>query len=119
MRKKVIRIDLYLNQQGEIQSFQVEGHAGYAPKGQDIVCAAVSALTFGTVNAITELLAVPLDVDMEEGGGFLRCTVPSGLAEDVREKVQLLLQGMQLSLRSIEQEYGRNLKIVIHEKVRG
>lgn len=112
----MIRVDLYLNQQGEIQSFEVKGHAGYAPKGEDIVCAAVSALTFGTVNAITELLAVPLAVEMEEEGGFLHCTVPSGLAQDVQEKVQLLLQGMHLSLRSIEQEYGRHLKIVIHGK---
>ncbi|CAG8829598.1 3770_t:CDS:1, partial [Gigaspora rosea] len=28
----------------------VEGHAGYQKKGQDIVCAAISAITNGTIN---------------------------------------------------------------------
>ena len=41
------------------------GHAGYAPAGQDIVCAAVSALIFALVTAaqeeegLTELLIRP------------------------------------------------------------
>ncbi len=34
--------------------FQTEGHAGYADPGEDIVCAAVSALVINTINAIEE-----------------------------------------------------------------
>ena len=30
----------------------MQGHAGYAEPGQDIVCAAVSALVINTINAI-------------------------------------------------------------------
>ena len=33
-------------------SFRSKGHAGYAPAGEDIVCAAVSALIITTVNSI-------------------------------------------------------------------
>ena len=32
----------------------VQGHAGYAPKGQDIVCAAVSALVYALIAALEE-----------------------------------------------------------------
>ena len=32
----------------------VEGHAGYAPKGQDIVCAAVSALVYALIGTLEE-----------------------------------------------------------------
>ncbi len=32
----------------------VMGHAGYAPKGQDIVCAAASALVFALIGALEE-----------------------------------------------------------------
>lgn len=32
----------------------VQGHAGYAPKGEDIVCAAVSALTYALIGALEE-----------------------------------------------------------------
>ena len=35
-----IRIDV------EGMRLEIEGHAGYAPPGQDIICAAVSALTY-------------------------------------------------------------------------
>lgn len=36
----------------------LRGHAGYAPRGQDIVCAAVSALIYALVAALEEKGAV-------------------------------------------------------------
>ena len=35
----------------------VKGHAGYADKGEDIVCAGVSAIIFGLMNALDEKIA--------------------------------------------------------------
>ena len=32
----------------------VQGHAGYAPKGQDVVCAAVSALVYALIATLKE-----------------------------------------------------------------
>ena len=32
----------------------VQGHAGYAPKGQDVVCAAVSALVYALIATLEE-----------------------------------------------------------------
>ncbi|WP_437177576.1 ribosomal-processing cysteine protease Prp [Heyndrickxia camelliae] len=43
---------------GKIMSFQSEGHAYYDEPGKDIVCAGVSAVTFGTVNSIEALLGI-------------------------------------------------------------
>ena len=37
-------IRITYNEVGDVMILQAEGHAGFAPKGQDIVCAAVSAL---------------------------------------------------------------------------
>ena len=34
----------------ESMTLCIEGHAGYAPKGRDIVCAAVSALVYTLIN---------------------------------------------------------------------
>ena len=34
---------------------EMDGHANYAPKGQDIVCAGVSALSFALVNALDKI----------------------------------------------------------------
>lgn len=111
----MVQIKIRCNPVGQIRSFTVEGHAGFGPKGTDIVCAAISALTFGTVNAITELLDVPLDVELKEEGGFLHCTVPARLDHTVQEKVDLLLEAMLLSLRSIEKEYQHCVRLDVEE----
>ena len=53
----MIKADFYLNTDGSYRGFSVSGHAGYAKRGQDIVCASVSSLVINTVNAIEALKA--------------------------------------------------------------
>ena len=38
--------------EGTIVGFEIKGHANYAKRGEDIVCAGVSAVSVGTVNEI-------------------------------------------------------------------
>ncbi|MER2130809.1 MAG: ribosomal-processing cysteine protease Prp [Carnobacterium inhibens] len=40
----MIQATFHMNEKEDILAFKVEGHAGYAPSGRDIVCAAVSSL---------------------------------------------------------------------------
>lgn len=50
-------IDVYIRKSGDhYMEFHVEGHAGYAEMGKDIVCSAVSALTVTLENALGQLL---------------------------------------------------------------
>lgn len=39
---------------GHIVSLEVTGHSGSAEKGKDLVCAAVSAISFGLCNALDQ-----------------------------------------------------------------
>lgn len=94
---------------GDIQSFTIVGHAGYADAGEDIVCAAVSGISFGAINAIYQLLGAELSVEQGEDG-YLRCRVPRFEPETDR-KVQLLLDGMIASLRSVAVEYGQFVQV--------
>ena len=48
------------------------GHAGYAPRGQDIVCAAVSALTL-TLAEHLRRSGIPVEEERRPGGLTLRC----------------------------------------------
>jgi hypothetical protein len=45
-----------------------EGHAGYAPVGQDIVCAGVSALLYGFVAYLRETLPIAKAEDFRPNG---------------------------------------------------
>ena len=40
---------------GSYEEFISKGHAGYAEEGQEIICAAVSALVINTVNSLEQL----------------------------------------------------------------
>ena len=69
------------------------GHAGYAKRGRpDILCAAISALTIGTVNSLEELAGERLTVTENEQTGFLKCDFESVL----QEKSGFLMDSMVL-----------------------
>lgn len=48
-------------------SFTSKGHAGYAGEGQDIVCAAVSALIINTVNSIETFTEDCIEAEEKDG----------------------------------------------------
>lgn len=89
------------------------GHAGYAKKGRpDVLCAAVSALTIGTVNSLEELAGEKLKTVQNEETGFLRCDFESVL----QEKSSFLMDAMVFSLENISREYGdRYLQVKFEE----
>ncbi|GIP39207.1 hypothetical protein J31TS4_24870 [Paenibacillus sp. J31TS4] len=92
-----------------IRSFTVKGHADYAESGKDIVCAGVSTVTVGTVNAAEAVLGIQMEAGMKHG--WVEASVPAGLSEDLEHKLQLLLESMVVMLQSIEQSYGSYITI--------
>ncbi len=110
----MIQIRINRTKSGKIQSFTMDGHAEFADPGEDIVCAGASAVSFGTINAIEELTGYEPEVELGSDG-FLRCTIPDDLSEAVQEKVQLLLEAMVVSLKTIERDYGEHIKITFKQ----
>jgi hypothetical protein len=92
-----------------ILSFQVQGHAEYDKPGRDIVCAGVSAVAIGTVNAVEALTGVVLTDQADNG--LLQAAVPAELTTERKQQVDLLLESMLVMLRTIEQSYGKYITI--------
>lgn len=111
----MIGIKIYRSESGKIQSFEISGHALFADRGKDIVCAGVSAVSVGAINAVHELTGITPDLE-HRADGFLRCVIPEDLPPGTHEKVQLLLEGMIVSLRSIEETYGEHIKITFKKQ---
>ncbi|RSL32701.1 ribosomal-processing cysteine protease Prp [Salibacterium salarium] len=107
----MIKVKVDRNDAKRITAFSMSGHADSGPYGYDLVCAGASAVSFGTVNAIDALCEVELDVDMEDEGGYIHCAVPSHVTGHVSGEVQLLLEGMLVSLQTIADEYSDHIKI--------
>lgn len=100
----MITISLFRNQKQQIVRFLVEGHAGYAESGADIVCASVTTAAFTAVNGITDVAGIEAHIEMREG--YLAFKLPCDLLPAMREKADLLLESMVLSFENLTEQYG-------------
>ena len=95
-------ITIIYDEKGKDMSLQASGHAGYAPKGQDIVCAAVSTLM--------QSLAYSVDsgtVTCDPGGdNILRVQASRSL--DTLAKFELVMDGLYL----LAQQYPENVRLI-------
>ena len=99
---------------GSYRGFYCMGHAGYAKRGRpDILCAAISALTIGTINSLEELAGEKLNVTHNEETGFLKCVFESVL----QDKSGFLMDSMVFSLENISREYGEKYLQIKFEEV--
>ncbi len=89
--------------------FSCSGHAEYAEPGEDIVCAAVSALTLTTANALEALTEDGMQAEQAEDGGYLMVQMEDPLSE----RAAVLLDALALGLQMIEESYGNRYLTVI------
>ena len=97
---------------GNLVKFKLAGHADAGEYGQDIVCAAVSAVSIGAVNGIEALAGFTPNVDADEvNGGHLQLVVDQELTGEQMHITQILLENLELSMQSIAESYGDYVQI--------
>lgn len=79
-------------------TLSVEGHAGYAEKGKDIVCAAVSILLYTLSYSLAgmEELIEDSDIQLEEGKSYIACKPKKGYRQNVDLIFWTCLNGFEL-----------------------
>lgn len=93
------------------QGFQAQGHTGFADRGEDIVCAAVSVLTQTAVLGLDEVLSIRCHVEVDEETGRLRCLLPKRLSEATWEQAQLVLKILYAGLNAVQEQYGKYVSV--------
>jgi uncharacterized protein len=83
----------------------VKGHAGYAPVGQDIVCAAVSTLFQTLVWSIEELAGDKIKYEFADGRSWIKRD--GNLSEDV----YLLMRSFFIGIEAIRDAYPEYVRI--------
>ncbi|QKE75479.1 ribosomal-processing cysteine protease Prp [Arthrobacter citreus] len=93
---------------GRIGSFKISGHAFFADSGTDIVCAGISAVSIGTINALEAIchIASELNTVIDEKRAILKYQLPIDLKDENMQKAQLILEAMIVSLQTIAASYG-------------
>ena len=110
----MIKVDIYQDQSDVVYGFRMEGHAGYADAGEDIVCAAVSALVINTINSIEAFTEDTLEYAVHEEKDVVTFSITS---RPVGQAAELLLKSLVLGLEGIEREYGKQyIKVKIKRK---
>ena len=85
---------------------QIKGHAGYAPIGEDIVCAGVTALYQTTVGYIADVMNEPLTVkEVKQTNEYTLLT--KNLSDEAKVLVGAFLYGLKL----IEEEFPNHITI--------
>lgn len=109
----MIQVTIFENQAKEYTALHCIGHAEYADPGEDIVCAAVSALVINTVNSIEHLVHDEFDLVTEQKSGLVDFSLKAGYS---RESL-LLLQSLVLGLQGIQKNYGTEYMMLIFKEV--
>ncbi len=102
----MIKIEIFRNQAGEIAGFQVRGHSNTAPRGQDIVCAGVSALTQTAVLGMEKHLNRDFTLAIRSSG-----QLKFDLKDDPDTFTGAILETMLLGLREIAKANPDNVSI--------
>ena len=98
----MVRVTILKDQQNLCRGFETKGHALYADKGQDIVCAAVSALTINTVNSLEQLTTDSFVLHSDEAAGRISVR----FEKEPGEAAALLLSSYELGISGIAESYG-------------
>ena len=84
---------------------KVEGHAGYAEPGEDIVCAAVSALTQAFAASVEELTTDEIMCEFGAGKALIQY-------RDLSANAQLLMDSFFVGCRMVADTYPENVQLV-------
>lgn len=102
----MITATLLINKDKQIIKATIAGHAQSNVKGKDLVCAAVSAIVIGTVNALTSEVETSIKEVVKDGYVEIETILPNPIQQHM-----LLTMSYQLETLSIAQsKYLRFIK---------
>ena len=93
-----------------ITGFTVSGHSGYAENGQDIVCAAISAVVTMAEATINDVCGAKAKVRVKDEDARITLTLPASCDEE--ETVQAVLAGMMVTLCNLRDDYPDYIEVM-------
>ncbi len=95
-----------------IVGFEMKGHSGYAPQGEDIVCAALTSAVRLTECAVNDVLGLEASVKARDKDAFLSLKLPSALGQTNESTCQALLAALMVHCVQLAEEYPENITVL-------
>ena len=100
----------FYTENDRITGFSVSGHSGYAEIGQDVVCAAITAVVTMAEATINDVCGAKAKVRVRKEDARITLTLPTSCDEE--ESVQAVLAGMLLTLCSMRDDYPDYIEVL-------
>ena len=85
------------------KKIECKGHAGFADRGEDVVCAAVSVLTINLLNSVEKFTDDGIVIEQDEKKGLIRLE----FKDTPSPEADLLARSFELGVTSISEQYGK------------
>ena len=97
-------------EEDRITGFSISGHSGYAEAGQDIVCAAISAVVTMAEATINDICGAKAKVRVKDADARITLTLPASCDEE--DTIQAVLAGMLVTLCSLRDDYPDYIEVL-------
>ena len=95
-----------------IVGFEVKGHSGYAPEGEDIVCAAITSAIRLVEATVNDVLGLAASVKIREESATISLRLPGGLDPTAESTCQALMTGLMVYFAQLHDEYPDNIEVL-------
>ena len=102
----------FYSEGSRVTGFEVKGHSGYAPEGEDIVCAAVTSAVRLVECAVNDVLGLEASVKVKEKDASISLKLPNGLGQTNESTCQTLLVALMVHLVQLAEEYPDNITVL-------
>lgn len=99
-----------VNHEGKYIGFKIEGHSGYAPIGEDIVCAGISTIGQAAIIGIEEIAKVKCISSIVPETAKLSLVVMDR-ALDKLDKAELMIKTAKVIIENIHEQYPDHVQI--------
>ena len=111
---------VFFRSDGIFYGFEEQGHTGYGQEGDDIICAALSAMTMLIINTVEVGYASDVDYEVNEGATNIRVRSKAALPQfESDEKKRYAVSGLFLSyyyqLNDLLEEYYDFLEVEVKD----
>ena len=102
----------FRTERGRITGFDAAGHSGYAPEGEDIVCAAVTSAVRLVEATVNDVLGLAASVRVRSQDAAISFRLPGSLGPTAESACQALLAGLMVYLSQLHDEFPQHIEVL-------
>lgn len=105
----MVNFTIFLDSDDNVIAMEGSGHAGFAPHGQDPVCAGASAIVQAAVHGLKEVLDITPGIEID--GGYIYFSLPDDLEGELFGQAQAIVKTAAAGLLQISSQFPEHVSV--------